>query len=156
MGDSDREQYQQFWKGLIGKLKKLKRTGIRYFGGVSHCRGNWLKATAWKVKKKGQTGVFYGFILNKGSAYVQFYLDDGKGFRGMNQRRYNALVDHKGTIEGRLGTHLDWRGGEGLKTASIVKQVSNSGLDDTDKWDEIQDTMVDEMTKLIKVFEPYV
>lgn len=148
-----RNDRRSFWRQLLAQCMSLKKRG--YFKDNDPSMENWLRTTAYKSKKSGQTGFYFGFIINEHEAWVQLYIDDRKGFTGRNQKRYQNLHTQRSNIDNSLGG-LEWRGGEDCKTGSIVKLVSNCGLADTAQWNEVQDNMVNEMNRFIHAFEPFI
>ncbi len=147
MGTSE-EDYGKFWTQLLHSWPR--NTG--YFVRSQKCHGEWLHATAFRSRKPGLSGLEYGFIIRKDQAQVQFYICDGKE---RNQDRYAYFRKNRSAIDGQFPWKLIWPNRPG-KVVSITAQVSKYGLDDVDKWDEIQKNMIDGMRKLIVTLEPYV
>lgn len=91
-----------------------------------------------------------GWTLNirKNFALAQFYIYD-------NKELYELLKEHKDEIEADFGEPLNWINNENHKAARIVSLSKIGGLNDTDKWDEIQHDLVDRMSRLTRVIGKY-
>jgi len=76
-------------------------------------------------------------------------------FIDCNQKRYSYLRSKRFEIEQQFQGKLQWPT-VGGKTASITAQVSQYGLDDFEKWGEIQNDMIEGMKELIRILAPYV
>ena len=140
------QRYKQFWRDL---LRKWKKQSNKYFMQTSPRSDGWLQATAWKSRKKGQSGVCYGFVLNMESAKVELLIYD---VMDMNSKLWDYLRENKLKIDSQFGSGVDWHVN---KTAHLRKVVMRTGLNNEAEWSVIQDAMIHEMRRLISVCEPY-
>ncbi len=137
----------EFWKGFIEKSKE--RTDL--FRNVSPSKSNWEEAAT------GRDGYYYYLTINKRFAYVELYIYiDSKSETGEgNRRAFDELHGEKDTIEREFGDSLEWERRENkTKYSSIRKYYRDAGLDNEDKWNSIQDWMIDAIIRLDKAFRP--
>lgn len=139
-------QRREFWDQLLDKSK----VKTRLFSNVSPSTENWIAAGA------GKAGLTYNYIINMDSARVELYMDKGKDSEVINKRRFESLCANKDNIEEAFEGDLNWISSEGRRSTLIHKKVTEYGLRDTEKWDEIQNTMVDAMIRLEKALKPYI
>lgn len=71
-------------------------------------------------------------------------------------KRYKKLLDKREEIERAFGKKLVWEVKEKNKGSHIDYVIKKGGLWDQDKWEEIQDTMVQAMDKFATVLKPYI
>ena len=105
--------------------------------------------------KVGLPGMVYGFWINQHESFIGFYLDLGPDRASQTISRFEYLRSNKSSIESILGKELDWRGGS-TSTATVRCKVGDLGYQDKDSWDEIQDAMLGEFSRLEKTLDPLV
>lgn len=137
---------REFWAQLLDKC----RAKTRLFSNVSPSTENWIAAGA------GRTGLTYNYTINMDSAYVELYIDKGKGSEDINKERFESLYAHKDAIETSFGGSLKWISAEGRRSTVIHHKVSDYGLRDAEKWSEIQDAMVDAMVRFAEALGPHI
>lgn len=139
-------QRREFWEQLLEKSK----VKTRLFSNVSPSIDNWIAAGA------GTSGLTYNYTINMGEAYVELYIDRGKESEYINQKIFDSLKAGRDAIEKAFLGSLDWGSVEGRRSKSIGVRVSDVGLRDSEKWDEIQDSMIDAMIRLEKALKPHI
>lgn len=134
-----------FWTGFIERSKE--RTEL--FRNVSPSKSNWLSAAT------GRSGFYSWGNINKRNAYLEFNIgfdsasETGEG----NKRAFDQLYEQKVEIEREFGDTLEWERGDGrIKSSRIRKHFREAGLDNEDRWDEIQEWMLDTWIRLDKAF----
>jgi hypothetical protein len=130
-----------FWTGFIERSRD--RTDL--FRNVSPSKSNWLEAAT------GRSGFSYYGTINKGNAYVELYIgfDNASETGEGNKRVFDELHEQKADIQQEFGDSLEWERRENkTKYSSIRKYYRDAGLDNEDKWDEIQEWMLDKWIKL--------
>jgi hypothetical protein len=106
----------------------------------------WLSAGA------GFSGMQWQLVIPKRSARVELFLcDDAE----TNTKRFDYLFSHKDDIEEEFGDTLDWSFKEERKQQYIRKEIKIGGLQDEDRWVEIQDAMIDTLIRMEKSLSPY-
>ena len=73
-----------------------------------------------------------------------------------NNELFDTLEKAKGKIEEDFGEPLEWQRLEGQRSCRIGKQLSLGGYRDEEKWQEIQDAMIDAMIRLEAAFRPHI
>ena len=91
-------------------------------------------------------------VIPKRSARVELFLC---GDAETNTKRFDYLFSHKDDIEEEFGDTLDWSFKEERKQQYIRKEIKIGGLQDEDRWVEIQDAMIDTLTIMEKSLSPY-
>jgi len=136
-------QREEFWKSLLERSKKSKTS---LFSAVSPGRYEWIGTGA------GRTGISYIFRLKKSSAEINLYIDSKIGEK--NKQIFDELAKNKDEIENTFGDKLEWDRGEDKRSSLILKRFQDGGLATPEKWEELQDKLVDGMDKFHKAIDP--
>ena len=144
------ERYQlrlEFWEQLLEKANQ--RAPQHPHARISPNKDNWIGAGA------GKSGLAWAHVILMDHARVEFYIDTQDGVR--NKKIFDFLAQRKEEIEKAFGASLDWQRLEGKRAARICHYLRNhGGLRNRDKWDELQDAMIDAMIRLEKAIKPYI
>jgi len=143
---SDVDKGRLFWTQLLEKSPKYSSK----FDGVRPWKGYGLAIGS------GLTGLAYILLLNKYESWVGFYLDLGEDKADLTLKRYEYLKSKRDRIETPLGRTLDWSGGGNRSTATVKYKVENIDRRNEGGWEEIQDSMLVEFSRLEKVLDPLV
>ena len=144
-GEERKQRYQDFFNGLINKLRAH---GFR-------CRRKSLRRHYYEMS--AGHGVYpqiiYSCCFNAGGkARVELYLGADKQY---NKRLYDHLYSHYVDIEAEFGENLDWQKLEEKKASRIAIQQCNGQIEDSDeKLGDLQDWMVGKLEKLDRVLGP--
>ena len=84
------------------------------------------------------------------------YIDRGKELEEENKKIFDKLYEHKDEIEKILSAKLDWQRLDNRRAFRICKLYNYAGLNDKEKWDKLQNEMIDDMIKLEKAFGKYI
>lgn len=136
----------EFWRQLLAKSKE--RTKLH--ANISPSKENWIGAGA------GKSGLSYQCVIGKDWGEVELYIDKGKGAAEINEQIYNALHAKKAEIESEFGENLIWDRREGVRMRRIAWICKETGLKDEDKWDYLQDKMIDAMIRLEKALKNHI
>jgi hypothetical protein len=109
---------------------------------------NWINAGA------GKAGLMWTFVAMKKTSRVEFFLCHSD-FE-VNKSRFEKLVSQKGSIENKFGEALNWDFSDSRKQQYIRSTCPFGGLDDGEKWPDIQKDMVDRLTRLEKAIGPHI
>ena len=74
----------------------------------------------------------------------------------MNEIRFDKLHKKKRKIEKEFGGKLDWDRMNGRRACCISIYFEGITLKDKDKWDELQDKMIETMIRMEKAFRKYI
>lgn len=145
--DEKEELRLDFWTKLLDKAKL--KTDLH--ANISPSRYHWIG------KSSGKPGIFYNYVILNSDAVCEIYLDKGKEFTNpnINKSRFDELFKHKDEIEKVFNDQLYWERLD-VKRASRISFGFNLGLYNKDKWDEIQDKMIDIMIRLEKSTKQYI
>ncbi len=133
-----------FWQQLLEKAKM--RTNL--YAKVKPSKENWINAGA------GKAGLFYSYVVRIEDAQVELYIDNREA--AWNKNVYNYFFQHKTEIEQIFGGSLDWQLLPDKRASRIRFVISDYGLKDEDRWNELQEKMVDAMIRLEKAFRGYI
>lgn len=137
---------KKFWEQLLGKSKK--KTALH--ANISPNIYNWIGTGA------GKSGLSYNYVITKQFGGCELYIDRGKGYLKLNKQRFDNLYAHRKEIEKSFGEKLGWDRLEKRRAAGIEKRFRGVGLYNEDKWDNLQNKMIDTMIRLEKALKPYI
>ncbi len=135
-----------FWRSLLEKSKD--KTNL--FSNITPGKDNWISTGA------GKTGLSYNYTINYKNAKVELYIDRGKDLIAENKKIFDQLINNKDEIESSFGDSLLWRRLDEANASIIGKTYEFAGLKDADKWDMLQDTMIDGMIRFEKAIKKYI
>lgn len=136
---------KQFFEQLLYKANQA--TNI--FNNVSPIGyQGWLNAGA------GKDGIMWDFIVMKKTSRTELFLCHSDS--ETNKSRYDKLQTHKDEIEQIFGESLNWDFNKERKQQYIRTICPIGGLDDEEKWDGIQEDLVDRLVRLEKSIGPYI
>jgi len=151
----ERKEYAQrhilrkdFWTQLLEKAKE--KTNLH--SNVSPCIYSWIGTGA------GKSGIGYNYVITNKYADCEIYLDRGKEFEepNINKARFDQLYKYKEEIEKEFGGELNWDRLDNRRASRISVKFEGVGLKDEDKWDDLQNKMIDIMIRLEKAFRKYI
>jgi len=139
---------KEFWTQLLNKATKK----TKLHSGVSPSIYSWIGTGA------GKSGVTYTYAVTNSSAWCEIYLDRGKEFvePNINKLRFDSLYKNKEEIEERFGGKLSWERLENKRASRIAARLIDYGLKDKDKWDLVQEKMIDVMIRLEKATKSFI
>jgi len=137
---------EKFWTQLLDKSNKK----MKLFTNVSPSTDSWIAAGA------GKSGIVYEYTILRNSGGVEVYFSRGKGYESLNKDRFDALFKKKGEIEKEFGGPLNWERLDNRSASRISLKFEMGGWEDKEKWDELQDKMVDAMIRLEKAFKKHI
>lgn len=133
----------QFWAGLLEKMK-----------GKSDLFANIApQASSWISKGAGKYGLSYQFVIRKHNVQVLFSINRTKE---ETKEIFDKLSSFKEEIGSKFAGTLDWQRKDDLKSSLIVNTISIGGYHDEDKWDEIQNAMIEAMIRLEAAMKPHI
>jgi hypothetical protein len=135
-----------FWKTLLERSKLKTPLHSNITPGI-YC---WIGTGA------GKGGISYNYVITYKWGAVELYIDRGKDSEEENKRIFDELFSHKKEIEATFGDTLEWQRLDDRRASRIRKKYSYAGLDDIDKWDQLQTDMIDGMIRLEAALKKYV
>ncbi|MFH1598108.1 MAG: DUF4268 domain-containing protein [Patescibacteria group bacterium] len=142
------ELFKEFWTKLLEKSKE--KTDL--YANISPNKYQWIATGA------GKAGIGYNLVITNRYGSCEIYLDRGKEFEepNINKIRFDKLIKHKDEIENKYGGKLNWERLDNRRASRISVKFEGIGLQNKDKWDELQDKMIDTMIKIESVFREYI
>jgi hypothetical protein len=137
-------ELKDFWKYLLNKAKAQNTV----HSNISPRMYHWLGTSS------GISGINYNYTIGQHEGKIEVYIDRGKDGE-INLKIFESLFSHKDQIEKSFGGPLVWEEMPGKRACRIAQYFENGGFKDVDKWEEITEEMIKGMTKMIKVFDPY-
>jgi hypothetical protein len=132
----------EFWKQLLEQAK----TETPSFANRSPSKDNWISTSA------GKSGFSYSYVIRMDDAQVDLYIDRGDG--ETNKRLFEMLYARKDQIEEAFGKPLDWQKLEEKRGCRIRYVIEGSGLQEKDRWADLQGRMIEALVKLQKALQP--
>ena len=126
--------------------KSKEKTKV--FANKKPCYDHWISAGA------GKSGLSYNYIVALDNTRIDFYIDNGHA--DWNKRTFDFFFENRSKIEQSIGHPLIWDKLEDKRASCIRYSFDSGGLQDKDKWSELQDQMIDAMVKFEKAFQPYI
>lgn len=154
LGDEKKEYAErhmlrkEFWIRLLEKAKE--RTNIH--SNISPCVYHWIGAGG------GKSGISYNYVITQKYGSSEIYFDKGKEFvdPNVNKQRFDKLLENRKKIEQVFGEKLLWERLDNRRASRISYRIEGIGLKDKERWNELQDKMIDAMIRLEKAFKPYI
>lgn len=134
----------RFWKGLLEKAKQRTRLHAQ----ITPQRSGWISAGA------GRTGLSFNYSIRQHDGHVELCInressDENKGI-------FDSLAKGRENINRAFGGELTWDRRDTMRASIVSKHIMVGGYRDEEKWDEVQQAMIDAMCRLEKGFKPYI
>jgi len=139
-------KHMEFWKILLEGSKK--RTKL--FAGISPGKYHWIGTGA------GKSGLSLNFVITTDWGSAELYIDKGKDSEEINKKVFNSLYKKKNEIENKYGEKLLWESLEGRRACRIRAKFDDGGIKNIEKWELIQEKMIDAMIRLEKALKPHI
>jgi hypothetical protein len=134
-----------FWKGLL----EINKNKIKYFANNKAKKYYDISCASGIA-----TGTGYYYAIKQESASIGLYIQ--RNTKEENDILFNKLLKQKNEIEKSFGQELSWLNQENMKSSWIFKDIIYAGLKNEEKWENLQNDMVNEMVKLTNTFDKYI
>ncbi len=135
---------REFWASLLEKARKRTRLHANRSPTTDH----WISTGA------GKSGLKWTYVILKDHARVELYIDTPD--QAANKAIFDHLHHHREAIEQAFGAPLEWQRLDFRRASRIAYTLrGKGGLQDRDRWDELQEAMIDAMIRMEKAFRPY-
>lgn len=101
----------------------------------------------------GKKSMTYSYVVYWKKSRVDLYFNDNKEW---NKEQFALFYQHKDEIEARFGGPLVWELLPNRKASRIKYEISDYGVKDRERWDELQDQLIDAMIRFEKAFRPII
>ena len=133
----------EFWETLLARSKEQ----TLLHSNITPRIYNWIGTGA------GKTGITYKYRITNKSGFIELYIDQGKDSKLNNKRVFDILLLKKEDIERQFGEALEWKRMDNSRCSVIRKSYPISRLYDQDKWEALQEEMINGMIKLEKALK---
>lgn len=133
----------EFWRSLLEKSRQ--KTNLH--SNISPTKYSWIGTGA------GMSGLGYNYAITYKYGQVELYIDFGKGYDKDNKSVFDQLYSKRKEIEQAFGEALRWERLDNRRASRISKRYDYSGLGDKNKWDKLENDMIDAMIRLEKSFK---
>lgn len=134
----------EFWKSLLEKSKGKTNLHSNITPGVD----SWISTGA------GKTGLSYNYVITYKYSQIEFYIDRGKYEE--NKKIFDELFKNKEQIEVVFGGKLEWQRLDDKRASRIRKTYDYANLNDIEKWDKLQEDMINGMIRLEKALRKFI
>jgi hypothetical protein len=98
--------------------------------------------------------MMWTFVIMTKMARTEFFLCHSD--LEINKARFEELLTHKDEIEQKFGEPINWDFNDSRKQQYIRSTCPIGGLDNEEKWPEIQKDLVDRLLRFEKALGPYI
>ncbi len=134
----------EFWGGLLEKAASK----TKLYSGVAPSKDNWLYTGA------GKSGLWWSFIITMDHGMVQLCINLGPDKKDETDKIFEQIRSHQEEIEKVFGEKLSWIKRKEILVCRIESFSQLGGLRDEEKWEQIQEDMIDRMVRLEKALKP--
>lgn len=133
-----------FWTSFLERSKP--KTSLH--SGISPSKYHWIGTGS------GKRGLGYNYAITDKGGQAELYID--RGDKEENKKIYDTLFGHKKEIEKSFGETLDWQRLDGRRACRIRRFYNYAGLNDENKWEKLQNDMIDGMIRLERSTKNYI
>jgi hypothetical protein len=138
---------QRFWTKFLAYAK----TKTKLHAKISPTQHGWLGTGA------GIRGLGYNYAITQHEAYVELYIDRGKGSEEENLSIFRQLEKSKKEIEKVFVGPLEWQELKDRRASRIRITIATGGYrDDENEWPVVHEAMVNAMIRLEKALVPHI
>ena len=117
--------------------------------------GASIRKTDALQKTAGKPGLAWSIAVNKSESWVELTILLS-GDKERSHELFDKLYAHKNEIETKYGGPLLWEKLENRKSCRIKSlPFEGYGMDEVDRWGELQDSLIDKTSKMEKAFSFY-
>lgn len=145
LAERHKKRYE-FWKKLLDKSK----TKTSLHSNISPGYDSWISTGA------GKSGLSFNYGITYKNSQIELYIDRGKDSGNQNKEIFDQLYEHKDEIEKTFGGKLEWQRLDNRNASRIRKVFDCAGLNDEEKWDELQNDMIQNMINLERALKKYI
>jgi len=139
---------KEFWSKLLEKAKQKTNLHINITPNIY----SWLGAGG------GKAGIGYNYVVTNKYGKCEIYFDKGKDYEkpNINKLRFDSLHKYKKQIEKKFGGKLNWERLDNARASRISIKFEGVGLGNKERWDKLQEKMIDAMIRLERAFIDYI
>lgn len=134
-----------FWTRM---LECLKASPCTLFNNISPSQDHWLSAGS------GISDIAYNLIFSKREIRIELWI--ARPSAQINTFAFNWLYQHKTDIENQFGKEIVWQALPEKKSCRITYKKTITRIADQEKWPEMIDWLLVNMTAFEKAFAPFI
>ena len=104
----------------------------------------------WLSTGIGTAGLGISYLIHMTDGGIEFYIDFGPDSTEKNKALFDKLYAKKEEIETDFGEPLQWLRLNNKRASRIVRIYEDGGLEKPEKWEALQDKMIDGMIRFEK------
>ena len=136
---------RSFWNSFSRKAESR----IPFMQGASIRKVDAVSKTA------GKAGLSWAFAVNAYESWAELTILLS-GDKSRSHDAFDKLYANKNAIEAKYGGALLWEKLDGRKSCRVKTiPLENHGMEEVDRWGELQDTLIDKMDRMERAFSPY-
>lgn len=139
---------REFWEKLLKKAENR----LPLYSNVSPSGDHWLSAGA------GKSGISYDFLIyaRGGGGGIELVISKGKEFQEENKGIFDEFYSHKEEIERDFGEQITWKRLDSKISSKLGVKYPIGGLYQPEKWDELQEKMIDGMVRFENTLKKHI
>lgn len=141
-----RQLNHDFWESFIEKSKDR----VPFLENLSPGTDPFIRTSA------GIRGLGINPVIAVKYGQVELYIDRGPDSGNESTQIFDYLFEHKEEIEQVFGDTLDWERLDNSRASRIKKCIEFAGINDKDKWPQLQEMMIDAMVRLEKALRKHI
>jgi len=134
----------EFWKSLLKKSKE--KTSLH--SNITPAVDSWISTGA------GKSGLSYNYVITYKYGQIELYID--RGNYEENKKIFDELFKNKENIEEVFSGKLEWQRLDDKRASRIRKTYDYADLNDVEKWDKLQENMINDMIRLEKALKKFI
>lgn len=102
----------------------------------------------------GISGLSIRYVVGQDRSRVELFIS--RKDAATNERLFEELHSHKAEINAAFGEPLSWERLDGSKSCRIAHRILGGASDHESRWEEIQTTLVETMTRFEGALLPFI
>jgi len=137
---------KRWWTQLVERAAKVSKLHAHITPGVY----SYLGTTS------GIRGLNLNYTVTQEESTSELYIDRGKDSEEENKEIFDQFKTHQAAIEKTFGGPLSWERLEGKRACRIAFTITGGYRSPDAKWPELQDEIIDAMTRLERALRPFI
>ena len=138
---------KRYWKYALPLIKEAKGADEAFLN-ISPSRDNWVNGFF------GISGFCISCVANYDNARVELLFS--RDSKEENKAAFGRLWMHKGEIEAKLGTTLQWNNSDEQKLSKVFIQIDDVGIENEAEWQQVAQFHATWASKFCETIVPYV
>jgi hypothetical protein len=137
---------KRWWTQLVERAAKVSKLHAHITPGEY----------SWLGTSSGIRGLNFNYGVTQDESSAELYIDRGKDSEQENKAIFDKLQANQAAVENAFGGPLSWERLEGKRACRIrFKDTGGGYRSPEEKWPELQDRIIDAMTRLEQALRPF-